>query len=150
MKTVYCVKPTFDGNRSHLYPRKHRRPAISEEGQPVKNRNLSRLSANLSRLNWSGQRNCVDCLSTVFTLLQQQEVPSVWHSLPQDPFLPCASSQSSLAYISALFLSALFLLSLSSPISFKKGVSISRPKGLMIAGLKHRQTIRGEGWRNAH
>ena len=45
------------------------RPAIIEESQPVKNRNLS-------RLNWSSQRNSVYCFSTVFTFLQQQEVPS--------------------------------------------------------------------------
>ena len=50
---------------------------IIQESQPVKNRNLSRLLANISRLNWSSQRNCVYCFSTVFiTLLQQQEVPS--------------------------------------------------------------------------
>ena len=42
----------------------------------AKNRNLSRLISNLSRLHWSSQRNCVYCFSTVFTLLQQQEVPS--------------------------------------------------------------------------
>jgi hypothetical protein len=47
---------------------------IIEESQPVKNRNLNRLLANLSRLNWSSQRSCVYCFSTVFTLLQHQEV----------------------------------------------------------------------------
>ena len=50
-------------------------PRIIEESQPVKIRNLGRLLAKLSRLNWSSQRNCVFYLSPVFTLLQQQEVP---------------------------------------------------------------------------
>ena len=51
-------------------------PSIIEESQPVKNRNLSRLLANLSQVNCSRQRNCVYCFSAVFTLLQKQEVPS--------------------------------------------------------------------------
>ena len=51
-----------------------RRTRITEESQPVKNRNLIRLLANLIRLNWSSERNCVYCFSTVFSLLQQQEV----------------------------------------------------------------------------
>jgi hypothetical protein len=46
------------------------------KSQPAKNRNLSRLLANLSRLNWSSERNSGHCFSTVFTLLQQEEVPS--------------------------------------------------------------------------
>ena len=48
---------------------------ILQESQPAKNRNLSRLISNLSLLNWSCQRNCVYCFSTLFTLVQQQEVP---------------------------------------------------------------------------
>jgi hypothetical protein len=49
---------------------------ILQDTQPAKNRKLgrSRLLSNLSRLNWSGERNYVYCFSTVFTLLQQQEV----------------------------------------------------------------------------
>ncbi len=47
---------------------------ILQDMQPAKNRNLSRLISNLSRLNWSSERNSVYCVSTVFTLLQQQEV----------------------------------------------------------------------------
>ena len=42
----------------------------------AKNRNHSRLISNIRRLNWSSERNSVYCFSTVFTLLQQQEVPS--------------------------------------------------------------------------
>ena len=37
--------------------------------------NLSK-NCNLNLLNWSSERNSVHCFSTVFTLLQQQEVPS--------------------------------------------------------------------------
>ena len=48
--------------------------SILQESQPTKNRNLSRLISNLSLLNWSSQRNCVYCFSTLFTLLQEQEV----------------------------------------------------------------------------
>ena len=48
---------------------------IVQESQPAKNRNLSRLISNLSRLNLSSERNSVYCFSTVFTILQQQEVP---------------------------------------------------------------------------
>jgi hypothetical protein len=44
--------------------------------------------------------------------------PYFSYSLPQDPVLPSVSSQSSLAYVSDLFLSALFLLFV--PISFSK------------------------------
>jgi len=42
-----------------------------------KNRTLSRLISNLSRLNWSNlsERNIIYCFSMVFTLLQQEEVP---------------------------------------------------------------------------
>ena len=58
--------------------------------RPAKNRNLSRLISNLSRLNWSSQRNCVYCFSTVFTLLQQQELPSI--CLPRN--LPCLDFES--------------------------------------------------------
>ena len=54
---------------------------IIEESQPVKNRNLSRLIANLSLQNWPSARNSVYCFSTVFPLLQQQEVLSI-HNLP--------------------------------------------------------------------
>jgi hypothetical protein len=49
---------------------------ILQESQPAKNCNLSRLMSNLSRLNWSSERNCVYCFSLLFTLLLQQEVPS--------------------------------------------------------------------------
>jgi hypothetical protein len=52
-----------------------RRLLIVQESQPAKNRNLSRLLSNISRLNLS--RNCVYCFSTVFTLLQEQEVPTI-------------------------------------------------------------------------
>jgi hypothetical protein len=47
------------------------------KSQPAKNRNLNQLISNLNRLNWSSEHNCVYCFSTVFTLLQQGEVPSV-------------------------------------------------------------------------
>jgi hypothetical protein len=50
------------------------RPRILPESQQAKNRNLSRLISNLSRLIWSSERNGVHCFSTVFTLLQHQEV----------------------------------------------------------------------------
>ena len=40
---------------------------------------LSRLLANLRRLNWSSQCNCVYCFSTVFTLFQKQEVSCTCH-----------------------------------------------------------------------
>ena len=46
------------------------------KSQPAKNRNLSRLMSNVSRLNWSSECNSVYCFSTVFTLVQQQEVHS--------------------------------------------------------------------------
>jgi hypothetical protein len=51
------------------------RIGIFGKSQPAKNRNLSRLISHLSRLNWSSQRNSVYCFPTVFTRLQQQEVP---------------------------------------------------------------------------
>jgi len=57
-----------------------------QESQPTKNCNLSRLISNLSRLNWSSERNCVYCFSTVFTLLQQQEVPLL-HMLAYSAFI---------------------------------------------------------------
>jgi hypothetical protein len=47
---------------------------IIQKSQLAKNRNLSRLMSNLSRLNWSSERNCLYCLSALFTLLLQQEV----------------------------------------------------------------------------
>jgi hypothetical protein len=50
------------------------RLCILQDTQPGKSRNLSWLISNLSRLNWSSERYCVYCLSTVFILLQQQEV----------------------------------------------------------------------------
>ncbi len=43
------------------------RAAIIEESQPVKNRDLSRLIANLSRQNWSSERNSVHCFSKVYS-----------------------------------------------------------------------------------
>ena len=52
---------------------------------PAKNRNLNRLISNLSRLNWSSERNSVYCFSTVFTLTQYQGMPST--CLPRN--LPC-------------------------------------------------------------
>ena len=61
------------------------RPTILGKSQPAKNRKLSRLISNLSRLNWSSERNSVYCFSTVFTLVQLQEVPSI--RLPRN--LPC-------------------------------------------------------------
>jgi hypothetical protein len=45
-----------------------------QESQSAKMRNLNRIISNLSRLNWSSERICVYCFSTVFTHLQQQEV----------------------------------------------------------------------------
>jgi hypothetical protein len=45
------------------------RVVIIEESQPVKNRNLSRVIANLSLQNWPSARNSVYCFSTVFPLL---------------------------------------------------------------------------------
>ena len=72
-------------------------PRIIEESQPVKNRKLSRLLAKLSRLHWSSQRNCVYYLSPVFTLLQQQEVPSTCQ--PRDlPYLVFEASNTFLTY----------------------------------------------------
>ena len=50
------------------------RIGIFGKSQPAKNRNLSRLLSHLSRLNWSSQRNSVYCFSTVFTLLQEEQV----------------------------------------------------------------------------
>jgi hypothetical protein len=50
------------------------RVCIFGQSQPAKNRNLIRLISNLIRVNWSSERNSVYCFSTVFTLLQQQEV----------------------------------------------------------------------------
>jgi hypothetical protein len=44
------------------------RVVILGKSQPAKNRNLSRLISNLSRINWSSERNTVYCFSTVFTL----------------------------------------------------------------------------------
>jgi len=61
------------------------RVVILGKSHPAKNRKLSRLISNLSLLNWSSERNSVHCFSTVFTLLQQQEVPST--CLPRN--LPC-------------------------------------------------------------
>jgi hypothetical protein len=43
---------------------------FSGKSQPAKNRNLSRLISNLSRLNCSSERNSVHFFLTVFTLLQ--------------------------------------------------------------------------------
>lgn len=47
------------------------RVVIFGESQPAKNRNVSRQISNLSRLNWSSERNSVYCFSTVFTISQQ-------------------------------------------------------------------------------
>jgi hypothetical protein len=44
------------------------RVVILGKSQPAKNRNLSRLISNISRINWSSERNTVCCFSTVFTL----------------------------------------------------------------------------------
>jgi hypothetical protein len=52
------------------------RPRIIVESQPVKNRNLSRLLANLSRLNWSSQGTCVYCFFISVYSFQKQQVPS--------------------------------------------------------------------------
>ncbi len=76
------------------------RVIIIEESQPVKNCKFSRLIAN-PRQNWSSERNSVYCFSTVFTLLQQQEVPSTCQS-PNPPLFSFLIHQ----YVSDLYLTA--------------------------------------------
>ena len=49
------------------------RPRIWQESQPAKNRNLSRLISNLSRLNWSSERNCVYCFSTLLLFFNSKK-----------------------------------------------------------------------------
>lgn len=48
--------------------------ACPKVASQVKNRNLSRLLANLGRLTCTTRLGCVYCFSTVFTHVQQQEV----------------------------------------------------------------------------
>jgi hypothetical protein len=64
----------------------------------IKNRNLSRPISNLSRLNWSSERNSVHCFTKVFTLLQQEEVLS--SCLPRD--LLCLVFESSNTFLPML------------------------------------------------
>jgi hypothetical protein len=78
------------------------RPVNIEESQLVKNRNLSRLTSNLSRENWSSEHRVfsVYCFSTVFTLLQPQEVRST--CLPRN--LPCLVFESSNTFLTDTWL----------------------------------------------
>ncbi len=75
------VEAALDRSTSCVLPNKASkacaRVAILGKSHPSKNRNLSRLISNLSRVNWSSERNSVYCFSTVFTLFQQREVPGV-------------------------------------------------------------------------
>ena len=87
----YNIKTGSGPQGCHL-----RQISVMGKSQPAKNRNLCRLISNLSRLNWSSERNRVYCSSTVFTLLQQQEVPST-QCLPRN--LPCLVLESSNTFL---------------------------------------------------
>ncbi len=74
MRARYPVSSLLKNSFAPRFVIMGHRIRIIEKSQPVKNRNLSRILANLSRLNSSSQSKCVFCFSTMFTLLQHQKV----------------------------------------------------------------------------
>jgi hypothetical protein len=60
--------PVFSPRRYRFLLGGPDRVAILGKSHPAKNRNLSRLISNLSRLNWPSERNSVHWFSTVFNL----------------------------------------------------------------------------------